>query len=1138
MIPPCFGPGRRGRLLILALLLAAPGLRDVRPGALAQADTIHFEWVETWPDRAPDFPIHALDWPAGHQAGGLDIAPDGSRIAVIDRSDGVVRSFDAAERPGVVLGGPGSGPGQLRSAHDLALLPDGRLVLADTGNDRLQVWSADGRFEREWPVDDPRGLVWVDEPSSQGIYVVARAADGASRVEGYTPEGRLIERFAVAYTSEGENPQRLSPAIEGLAYVKTEPINDGGTLRPVAGFLLAAPEAGQLLMLQGPTVLPQLLLLDRSDPPRLSLPGLSAVASWLAPSEGRRHSFAGAPGLGILPLAGVLPEQADAIPFAELRDLALTPDGRLYATTRPEGLVRVGEAPSLTPRLLGLGRLVGPRRVAAAETLLLADARPRVQRWGLDGGPQATLQLALRGGGSAAALDLAAGGSRAWALSTDAILRQVEAGGLSGFWQAGSRPWMTPLAIDAGGPAALPDGAETSGPALLDLAGQAVILLDADLSETGRIALASPEAPFRDLVDLARVGDQVFVADAENERIEAYGLDGTRRATIPMPGGVLRLAAGPEDSLLALSPQGWARAFAPDGRLRGAWPMDAAGPPRDLSLGADGRLYASGPDDAVRVYARADAAGPGKPPGEAPGCQLTGDKQAAPGEIPLGATITVSLTMRGRCRSEARAADVLLLIDSSGSMGEGRKYVAAKNAAIAFVARMGGADARVAVVDFNSAATLRQRLSPDRAAAAQAIGALVIGGGTNIVGALSAALGALGADPPEPARAGAARAIVMLSDGRSTDAGLDAVLAEIAAAGITVYTIGLGADVDPALLGRIASSPDRAFLSPSIDALQSLYDEIGRRILEPAPLAEQHLVDQLPANMRYLPGSASPIAPEVSPDGRSLSWAIGRLPAEGWDLRYRLEPLQAGLWPTNQAAWLDYVDGLGQAGRFRFPVPQVRVRAPAPGPIYLPLSLRETCPPRPRPNEIVLLIDASNSMLEGAIGGGSKLEAALSAAVGFLDQIALGRDRVALVAFNAEVRVLAGLSTDRAVLTAALGQLRSAPGTRTALGIEAATALLDATRPEAGRILVLLTDGRSSDPEPGAAEASATEARAAGVTVFAIGLGADVDAPALRAIAGAPERYFPAPDATDLAAIYARIAVVLPCPGDALWGRR
>ena len=86
-------------------------------------------------------------------------------------------------------------------------------------------------------------------------------------------------------------------------------------------------------------------------------------------------------------------------------------------------------------------------------------------------------------------------------------------------------------------------------------------------------------------------------------------------------------------------------------------------------------------------------------------------------------------------------------------------------------------------------------------------------------------------------------------------------------------------------------------------------------------------------------------------------------------------------------------------------------------------------------------------------------------------------------------------------------------------------------------MLILLTDGVQTGT-PGEELRAAAEVQDAGVRVYTIGLGADVDEATLRTIAGADERYYFAPDSGDLARIYGEIARDLMCPGVDLWGGR
>jgi len=305
-----------------------------------------------------------------------------------------------------------------------------------------------------------------------------------------------------------------------------------------------------------------------------------------------------------------------------------------------------------------------------------------------------------------------------------------------------------------------------------------------------------------------------------------------------------------------------------------------------------------------------------------------------------------------------------------------------------------------------------------------------------------------------------------------------------------------------------------------------------------------------------------------------LTWQLTGVPLSGIEIHYLLEPLRVGQWPTNVQAWATYVDGLDAMGRTVFPVPAVDVIAPAsptptvipratgtttptttttpmpepspisalaPRPAYLPLALYERCIPEVRHVDVALVIDASSSMDEPAAGGRSKLAVAVAAAHTFLDQINVDRgDQAAVVAFNASAHLLAPLTGNRPMLSAALGGIRTAQQTCIVCAVDTAWMELAGPRHAPGHapVMVLLTDGQSNPRPVAEAVARAKQVKAAGVRIYTIGLGADVEGEALAAIASRPEGYYPAPNAGALAGIYHQIAAALPCPPEAFWGGR
>lgn len=209
-------------------------------------------------------------------------------------------------------------------------------------------------------------------------------------------------------------------------------------------------------------------------------------------------------------------------------------------------------------------------------------------------------------------------------------------------------------------------------------------------------------------------------------------------------------------------------------------------------------------------------------------------------------------------------------------------------------------------------------------------------------------------------------------------------------------------------------------------------------------------------------------------------------------------------------------------------------------PIYLPVSLRERCKPVRELIDVILAVDTSSSMEERTASGVRKLDAATAAATSFLGLLKLDAgDRAAVVTFNAQARLDQPLIADRTVLAAALARLTTAPLTCLPCAVEVSSAELEARRrPGVMSVLVLLTDGRSNPRPVSEAVDRARLAKMAGVTIFTVALGGDVDAAGLEEMASYPGAYLTVADAETLEAAYATIARTLPCPTGAFWGRR
>jgi DNA-binding beta-propeller fold protein YncE len=112
-------------------------------------------------------------------------------------------------------GEPGTGPGQFNLPHGVAVTADGRVLVADRENDRIQIFGAGGQFLDQWTdvqrptnvVVDAAGRVYVSElwwRVGQRSQVHGEVVeDKPGRVSVFDGEGRLLARWG--------GPERCAP---------------------------------------------------------------------------------------------------------------------------------------------------------------------------------------------------------------------------------------------------------------------------------------------------------------------------------------------------------------------------------------------------------------------------------------------------------------------------------------------------------------------------------------------------------------------------------------------------------------------------------------------------------------------------------------------------------------------------------------------------------------------------------------------------------------------------------------------------------------------------------------------------------------------------------------------------------------
>ncbi|HEX6791784.1 MAG TPA: NHL repeat-containing protein [Candidatus Krumholzibacteria bacterium] len=149
---------------------------------------------------------------------GLDVDASG-RTAITDIENHQVIVLDSYLNVDVAFGNFGSYEGQLAAPQGIAFTPRGELLVADTGNARLQVFTDTGAFRRAIPstgADNPMRRPRRAVAAEDGRIFAADPAAG--RVFEFTPEGGLARSF-VPSTPGPFQPTNLALGRDGVLYV-------------------------------------------------------------------------------------------------------------------------------------------------------------------------------------------------------------------------------------------------------------------------------------------------------------------------------------------------------------------------------------------------------------------------------------------------------------------------------------------------------------------------------------------------------------------------------------------------------------------------------------------------------------------------------------------------------------------------------------------------------------------------------------------------------------------------------------------------------------------------------------------------------------------------------------------------------
>jgi len=177
------------------MTIGTPGVAGNPPDALTEPCSIVV---------APNGDLFIAEGHSGQQP---NPTPDTvARISHFTKDGKFIRSF----------GRLGSGPAEFKTPHDIAMDAEGRLLVADRGNHRIQILEQDGRFIAEWKqFGRPSGVYLRDGL----IYVADSESNGVAPNPGWLRGIRVgeLETGKVLYRIPDPQEMKGTSAAEGVA---------------------------------------------------------------------------------------------------------------------------------------------------------------------------------------------------------------------------------------------------------------------------------------------------------------------------------------------------------------------------------------------------------------------------------------------------------------------------------------------------------------------------------------------------------------------------------------------------------------------------------------------------------------------------------------------------------------------------------------------------------------------------------------------------------------------------------------------------------------------------------------------------------------------------------------------------------
>jgi DNA-binding beta-propeller fold protein YncE len=137
----------------------------------------------------------------------LAVAPNGDLYVTDGYGNACVHCFSPGGDLKFSWGAPGSGPGEFRIPHAIRFMADGRILVADRENSRVQIFSQDGQYLEEWKdtcrpdglaIDSQGNVYLCDLGLRAGRYPTMPSLtdeDPPSRVSVFSSTGSLLARW-------------------------------------------------------------------------------------------------------------------------------------------------------------------------------------------------------------------------------------------------------------------------------------------------------------------------------------------------------------------------------------------------------------------------------------------------------------------------------------------------------------------------------------------------------------------------------------------------------------------------------------------------------------------------------------------------------------------------------------------------------------------------------------------------------------------------------------------------------------------------------------------------------------------------------------------------------------------------------